>query len=82
MKAFIDKNLQMQVPELDQATPQDLESKKPSIFSHYCQDAAMANDLTNIEFELNEAISEAQQTHEAWKKMQAKLSKLAQQIEK
>lgn len=73
-KPFIDKNLQIQVPDLDGPSIIEGNLNKPSHFSSDFQDQAILTELSYLEKDLQAAILEAKQTYEAWKKIQARLS--------
>lgn len=82
-KPFIDRNLQIQIPGLDAAPDTQISTSCKSLYTHYCQNAVIiTQEMAAIESELNSAISEAQKSYDAWKKMQAHLSETAAKIKK
>jgi len=76
-KAFVDNNLQMQIPDSEPVAFKHLEVSNKSVYTHFCRDISLVDDLTHIESELNAAMTEVRQTHQTWKKMQNKLAEMA-----
>ena len=76
-KAFVDNNLQMQIPDSEPVVFKHSEINDKSIYTHFCRDISLMNDLSHIESELHAAMMEVRQTHQTWKKMQNKLAEMA-----
>lgn len=76
-KPFIDKNLQLQLPEWDLHPCQADRSFTP-IYSHYAGSAPPPYFSSQVnEGELYQAIKEAEYSYEAWKQMQQQLKEAA-----
>ncbi len=72
-KPFIDKNLQLQLPEWDPPQSQTNQSHSP-IYSHYVGSSPSSQLSSPInEAELYHAIAEAECSYESWKHLQQKL---------
>ncbi len=80
-KPFIDNNLQIQIPGLDASYETSIAESHKSVYAHFCQEpAVITQEMANIESDLKTAIEEAQQTFEAWKKLQKQLLEVSDQI--
>jgi hypothetical protein len=76
-RPFIDENLQLQLPEWDPHQGSHPPSQSP-IYSHYVGSSPSSYLPSQInEAELHHVIAEAEQSYEAWKKMQQKLKEIA-----
>lgn len=76
-KPFIDKDLQIQIPGLETSQCSSNQKTK-SIYIHYCGESQKTPpELQAIENELNSAMAEAKQSHEAWKKIQDRIRETA-----
>jgi hypothetical protein len=72
-KPFIDKNLQLQLPDCNPHQGAQTPSQSP-IYSHYVGSSPSSYLPPQInEAELYHAITEAEHSYEAWKQMQQKL---------
>jgi hypothetical protein len=77
-KPFVDQNLQIQIPGVE--APLNITSPSP-IYSHYSS-YKTGNDssLSVNEAELYQAMEQAKQSYEAWKKMGQKLEEKAKSL--
>lgn len=73
-KPFIDKNLQLQIPERDKGHAN--RSLSP-IYSHYIGDSpSLSNIAPQVnEGELYKAMKDAEQSYQAWQEMKEQISK-------
>jgi hypothetical protein len=77
-KPFIDQNLQIQLPNWD-SQQQQLQPSHSPIYSHYVGSSPSSYFSSQInEVELRNAMTEAERSYQAWKKMQQKLREAAQ----
>lgn len=78
-KPFVDKDLQLQLPGCESQQPAASPTSPNPIYSHYvgsCSSPSYVPSPVN-ESELYQAIQDAEQSYEAWKKMQNRLKEAA-----
>lgn len=73
-KPFVDENLQIQIPGVE--SQKNTASPSP-IYSHYSSHQLGSSSLPVNEADFYQAMEEARQSHEAWKKMGQKLEEKA-----
>lgn len=76
-RPFIDKNLQLQLPEWDPPYSQTNQSHSP-IYSHYVGSSPYSPLSSQInEAELYHAMAEAESSYKSWKQIQQKIKETA-----
>lgn len=77
-KPFVDGNLQFHLPEFEAESPQHAFSSHHPIYTHYSNNSSCnkgtPTDQVN-EKEIYQAMAQAEQSYQAWKKIQNLLSK-------
>lgn len=69
-KPFVDKNLQLQLPEWDAYSTQITPSSSSSIYSHYINFCPSFHLFPEInEAEIHQSIKETELSYKAWKEM-------------
>lgn len=77
-KPFIDKNLQMHLPDWE-SHPTHIHSSHSPIYSHYIGSSPSSYLSSQFnEADLHNAIADAEHSYEGWKRMQQKLREAAQ----
>jgi|GEM_PF-4471569 len=77
-KPFIDKNLQLQLPEWDLQPPAQASRSHSPIYSHYVGSSPSFYLSSQVnEGELYQMMAEADRSYEAWKYMQQRLMEAA-----